>query len=207
MRTGFAPRTTPCSWGRARRGSTTRTSRSATASAAGRRCASCSTRGPTIVTPASRVADEAAPTLVVIGPAAPDPGLPAHVAVARVELDADGRILLPALLDELARRGVGTLLVEGGPVIAGAFLQAGLVDEVVGYVRAAVLGAGRPLLDLPGVTTIGDLRPFRLVAADVVGEDVRIRMTARAADAATTSGPAPAADLAPAEPPEQRPRS
>ena len=104
---------------------------------------------------------------------------PAHVEVARVALDAAGGSTSPALLDELARRGVGTLLVEGGPTIAGAFLQAGLVDEVVGYVRAAVLGAGRPLLDLPGVTTIGDLRPFRLVAADVVGDDVRIRMTAR----------------------------
>ena len=53
--------------------------------------------------------------------------------------------------------------------------EAGLVDDVVGYVRAAVLGAGRPLLDVAGVTTIGDLRPLRLVAADVVGDDVRIR--------------------------------
>jgi len=106
------------------------------------------------------------------------------------------------LLDELARRGVGTLLVEGGPTIAGAFLQAGLVDDVVGYVRAAVLGAGRPLLELSDVTTIGDLRPFRLVAADAIGQDVRIRMTARRARQATTSGPA----SAPPKPAEERPR-
>ena len=53
----------------------------------------------------------------------------------------------------------------------------GLVDDVVGYVRAAVLGAGRPLLELSGVETIGDLRPFRLVDATVVGDDVRIRAT------------------------------
>ncbi len=46
---------------------------------------------------------------------------------------------------------------------------------MVGYVRAAVLGAGRSLLDLPGVASIDDLRPFRLLAADVVGDDVRIR--------------------------------
>ena len=91
-------------------------------------------------------------------------------------------------------------------MIAGAFLQAGLVDEVVGYVRAAVLGAGRPLLDLPGVTTIGDLRPFRLVAADVIGEDVRIRMTARRAPTRDDDRSATAANLAPAEPPEERPR-
>jgi diaminohydroxyphosphoribosylaminopyrimidine deaminase / 5-amino-6-(5-phosphoribosylamino)uracil reductase len=165
-----------------------------------------------IVTPASRVADEAAPTLIVIGSSAPDPALPAHVAIARVELDVDGRIGLPGLLGELGRRGVRTLLVEGGPVIAGSFLQAGLVDDVVGYVRAAVLGGGRPLLVLPGVTTIGDLRRFRLIAADVIGEDVRIRMTAPRARRASTSTPPPAepasaADLAPAEPAEERPRA
>lgn len=130
----------------------------------------------TIVTPASRVADTAAPTLVVIGPDAMDPGLPAHVAVARVTLDADGRVDLRALLRELGRRGVGTLLVEGGPTLAASFVAQGLVDEVVGYLRAAVLGAGRPMLTLPDVTTIGDLRTFRLVAADVVGQDVRVRM-------------------------------
>lgn len=128
-----------------------------------------------IVGPSSRVVDDAAPTLVVIGPDAPEPTLPARVAIARVPIDDRGRLDLHAVLDELAARGVRSVLVEGGPTIAAAFLGAGLVDDVVGYVRAAVLGAGRPLLDVAGVTTIGDLRPFRLVAADVVGDDVRIR--------------------------------
>ncbi len=114
---------------------------------------------------------------MIVGPEAPAPDLPARVAVARVPLDGLGRFVLSALLDALAARGVRTLLVEGGPTIAAAFLEAGLVDDVVGYVRAAVLGAGRPLLELSGVGTIGDLRPFRLVDAAVVGDDVRIRAT------------------------------
>ena len=163
-----------------------------------------------IVRPSSRVVDEAAPTLVVIGSEAVDPGLPRHVDIARVQADAEGRFELPALLDELARHGVRTVLVEGGPTIAGAFLQAGLVDEVVGYVRAAVLGAGRPLLDLADVTTIGDLRAFRLVAADVIGEDVRIRMTARRrrppAEAVSTAAARLEGPSAPAKPAEERPR-
>jgi len=132
--------------------------------------------GARVVRPSSRVVDDAAPTLVVIGDRAPDPGLPSHVDVGRVPLRDDGRIILPALLEVLAARGVGTLLVEGGPTIAASFLEAGLVDEVVGYVRAAILGGGRSLVDLPGVSTIDDLLTFRLVAADVVGDDVRMRM-------------------------------
>lgn len=128
-----------------------------------------------IVGSSSRVVDGAAPTLVVLGPDAPAPDLPERVSIARLPLDDRGRFDLGALLRELSSRGVTTLLVEGGPTIAGAFLEAGLVDEVVGYLRAAVLGAGRPLLELAGVGTIADLRAFRLIAADIVGEDVRIR--------------------------------
>jgi diaminohydroxyphosphoribosylaminopyrimidine deaminase/5-amino-6-(5-phosphoribosylamino)uracil reductase len=86
---------------------------------------------------------------------------------------------------------VATLLVEGGPTIAGSFLAAGLVDEAVAYVRASVLGAGRPLLELPGVTTIADLRAFRLEAVDIVGEDVRIRATVRRHRATRTEPSAP----------------
>jgi diaminohydroxyphosphoribosylaminopyrimidine deaminase/5-amino-6-(5-phosphoribosylamino)uracil reductase len=131
----------------------------------------------TIVRPASRVADDAASTLVIVAPDAPDAGLPSRIRVARVPVDRRGRFDLPALLAELAARGVRAVLIEGGPTIAAAFLEAGLVDDVVGYVRAAVLGAGRPLLDLAGVETIGDLRAFQLVDATVVGDDVRIRAT------------------------------
>ena len=157
-----------------------------------------------IVRPSSRVADHAAPTLVVIGLAAADPALPPHVGVARVPLDPEGHVVLPALLAELGRRGVRTVLLEGGPTIAAAFLRADLVDEIVAYVRAAVLGAGRSLLDLPDVTSIDQLRPLRLLDAQIVGDDVRIRMRVRpggrrpAREAASSSSAAEAT--------QQRPR-
>src|SRR3954447_22707328 len=157
-----------------------------------------------IVTAASRVADTAAPALVVIGPDAPDPGLPPHVAIARVELDDAGRISLPRLLRELAGRDVATLLVEGGPTIAAAFLEAGLVDEVVGYLRAAVLGAGRSMLDLPDVRTIADLRPFRLLSAEVVGQDVRVHLVVPGR--ASTGRDRSAGGLRVTQPAEQRAR-
>ena len=132
-----------------------------------------------IVTAQSRVVDTAAPTLVVLSREAPEPALPPHVDVARVNVDDAGRFDLRELMHVLRQRGVETLLVEGGPTIAAAFLTAGLVDDVVGYVRAAVLGAGRPLLDLPDVHSIGDLRAFRLTGVEHVGEDVRIAATVR----------------------------
>jgi diaminohydroxyphosphoribosylaminopyrimidine deaminase/5-amino-6-(5-phosphoribosylamino)uracil reductase len=44
------------------------------------------------------------------------------------------------VLDELSRRGVTQLLVEGGPKVIASFLQEGLADEVSVYIAPKVLG-------------------------------------------------------------------
>ena len=63
---------------------------------------------------------------------------------------ADGRISLPAVLTLLAERGIGELLVEAGATLCGAFLQAGLADEIVLYQAGKILGGNaRSLFDLP----------------------------------------------------------
>lgn len=126
------------------------------------------------MTAESRVVDRAAATLVVLAPDAPQPSLPDYVGTVRVPVDEAGRLDLRAVLRALSSRGVRSLLVEGGPTLAAAFLNAGLVDQVVGYIRVGVLGAGRSLLDLPDVQSMGDLRAFRLESVERLGEDIRI---------------------------------
>jgi diaminohydroxyphosphoribosylaminopyrimidine deaminase/5-amino-6-(5-phosphoribosylamino)uracil reductase len=127
-----------------------------------------------IVTASSRVADEAAPTIVVLAPDTRAPALPSHVELLRSEVDLGGRFDLVALLAALRRRGITTLLVEGGPTIAGAFMAAGFVDRIVAYVRPAILGSGLALIDIPDVATIADLRVFRLESVEVLGDDIRV---------------------------------
>ena len=66
--------------------------------------------------------------------------LPAHRAAP---LGEDGRVDLAALLALLQdEHDVVSVLLEGGPVLAGSFVAAGLVDRVVGYVAPALLGDG-----------------------------------------------------------------
>ena len=48
------------------------------------------------------------------------------------------------------------MLLEGGPTLAGAFLRAGLVDEVVAYLAPTLLGAGAAALSGTGVATLAD---------------------------------------------------
>ena len=57
---------------------------------------------------------------------------------------------LSQLMDELTARQCNEILVESGPRLAGALLQAGLLDELIVYMAPALLGSrARPLLDLP----------------------------------------------------------
>ncbi len=98
---------------------------------------------------------------------------------ARVRDDAAATLLLTgthAPADALAvlhERGVRHVLLEGGPTLAGAFVAAGLVDELIAYVAPALLGAGAPSVLLPS-TTMADARRLQLMGAERVGDDVRI---------------------------------
>jgi diaminohydroxyphosphoribosylaminopyrimidine deaminase/5-amino-6-(5-phosphoribosylamino)uracil reductase len=54
----------------------------------------------------------------------------------------DGRVALPELLEDLAAKGMSTVLVEGGAATAKYFLDEGLVDRIVLFRGAVVIGEG-----------------------------------------------------------------
>ena len=97
---------------------------------------------------------------------------------AEVGAGPDGRVDLPALLAELYARGVRAALLEGGPTLAGAFLAAGLVDQVVGYVAPKLLGAGPAGLLGAGVTTIAEAIDLDLTDITQIGPDLRFTAVA-----------------------------
>jgi len=68
---------------------------------------------------------------------------------------------LRTTLKDLSRRGVGTLLIEGGPTIHAAFLRAGLVDEASIFLAPKLLSGAldpntAPKLKTPRVSRLGD---------------------------------------------------
>ncbi len=82
---------------------------------------------------------------------------------------------LLALLKRLADRGCNEVLVEAGATLSGAFLQAGLVDELVIYMAPKLLGhTARPLFKLPGIEKMADRVNLSITGTRVVGEDLRI---------------------------------
>ncbi|MGW2271771.1 bifunctional diaminohydroxyphosphoribosylaminopyrimidine deaminase/5-amino-6-(5-phosphoribosylamino)uracil reductase RibD [Streptomyces yangpuensis] len=122
--------------------------------------------------PAARILDDAAPTLLVVAEDADTRHLPG-VDLLRLPL-RDGRIPLDLLLTQLYARGVRSLLLEGGPTLAGAFLEAGAVDRIVGYLAPALLGAGPAALADAGVTNISHALRLDITEAVRVGPDLRI---------------------------------
>ena len=71
-------------------------------------------------------------------------------------------------LRSLAAEGVQSLLLEGGPTLARAFLEAGLVDKLLLFVAPTLSGAG------PGSAGDASSEPLRLtrLSSRQVGEDV-----------------------------------
>ena len=79
-----------------------------------------------------------------------------------------------ALLAELARRGCNEVLVESGAALAGAFWQAGLVDELVVYMAPRLLGSNaRPLLQLP-FDAMAQAEDLQIIDLRALGRDWRI---------------------------------
>lgn len=87
-----------------------------------------------------------------------------------------GRADLAALLTELGAQGINELHVEAGPTLSGAFLDAGLVDELLIYQAPMLIGEGRPLAALSPLAELGDARRWRLIEATPIGPDLRLRL-------------------------------
>lgn len=92
-------------------------------------------------------------------------------AAASLKLDtAVPRFALKALHD----RGARHVLLEGGPTLAGAFVEARCVDEVIGYLAPTLLGAGPAALGYAGVSTLADALTVDLTSVERLGPDIKI---------------------------------
>jgi diaminohydroxyphosphoribosylaminopyrimidine deaminase/5-amino-6-(5-phosphoribosylamino)uracil reductase len=80
-------------------------------------------------------------------------------------------------LQILADRDIRQVWLEGGPTLAGAFLAAGLVDEVVAYLAPALLGSGPPAVGDLGISTIADVLRLHPYEITTLGPDLRVRAT------------------------------
>jgi diaminohydroxyphosphoribosylaminopyrimidine deaminase / 5-amino-6-(5-phosphoribosylamino)uracil reductase len=79
-------------------------------------------------------------------------------------------------LDQLAQQGVASLLLEGGPHLAGAFLDAGEIDEIRLFLAPLLLGGrtARDPLEGEGVERISEALRALSFDCERVGEDLLV---------------------------------
>jgi len=77
------------------------------------------------------------------------------------------------VLKKLVDNDIRHVWLEGGPRLAGAFWNAGVIDRIIGYIAPAMLGSGRAALE-GEATTLADLRPITIDDLTMIGPDIRM---------------------------------
>lgn len=120
-----------------------------------------------------------APVIVVASRAAPREALNQLEAVGVDVIVASGeneaaRVI--SALNELGSRDVQSLLLEGGPHLAGAFFEAGEVDYMTMFLAPLVLGGkqARAAVEGSGVEKIADAYRALAMQCDPIGDDLLI---------------------------------
>ncbi|WP_297804010.1 bifunctional diaminohydroxyphosphoribosylaminopyrimidine deaminase/5-amino-6-(5-phosphoribosylamino)uracil reductase RibD [uncultured Brevundimonas sp.] len=96
-----------------------------------------------------------------------------NAEVITVAGDAEGRPDPEAVLDMLAAREIGSVLIEGGGRVAASFVKAGLVDAIEWFRAPMVLGhEGRPAIAALGFDRLSDTPRFKRLAVSPLGDDL-----------------------------------
>ena len=121
------------------------------------------------------------PVWLCHGPAAPSELKDVWTGLGATLLECDafrGQLNPRSILTALGQAGLTRVFCEGGGSFAAALLQAGLVDEIVGFTAGLALGAqGRSSLGPMGLTQLSGAPRFTLQETRPVGADILHRWT------------------------------
>jgi len=92
----------------------------------------------------------------------------------------NGKVDLPAMLNDLATRGVNELHVEAGHKLNGSFVREGLVDEFLVYMAPRLLGVGRELAAFGPLERLEDTLDLQFASVTPLGDDLRLIARPRA---------------------------
>lgn len=124
-----------------------------------------------------------APVLVIAGPEAPAERLEAlgGAGVDVAVCAGEGEQRIQAGLDELGRRGLTSLMLEGGPTLAGSFMDAGAIDELRLFIAPKLLGGAdaRPLAGGRGASSLAGAERALAMECEPSGDDLLIRARMR----------------------------
>jgi diaminohydroxyphosphoribosylaminopyrimidine deaminase/5-amino-6-(5-phosphoribosylamino)uracil reductase len=84
------------------------------------------------------------------------------------------KVDLPAMLADLATRGINELHVESGERLNASFLREGLADELLLYLAPRLIGSGRDMFAGATFASLAQAPQLRIVSATMIGRDLRL---------------------------------
>lgn len=92
-------------------------------------------------------------------------------------VDEKRSVDLPLLMQALGQQQINSIWTEAGANLAGALIQARLVDELIIYIAPKLLGdSARGLCHLPGLSLLADVPQFDIIDVQQIGSDIRLRL-------------------------------
>ena len=126
--------------------------------------------------PDARILDDAATTYVLVSEAASTERVAdLQDAGAGIVTAGRERVDLAAALDDLADRGVGQVMVEGGGEVIFSLFEAGLVDELSVFVGGTVIGGRDAPTLADGEGFVEDFPSLSLAGVERLDDGVLLR--------------------------------
>ena len=102
--------------------------------------------------------------------------LSAHGADVIVATGENEPARIRSALDHLGQEGITSILLEGGPKLAGAFLDAGEIDEIRLFIAPMVMGgrAARDPIESEGVEAVADAVRALTLTCSRIGDDLLV---------------------------------
>lgn len=72
------------------------------------------------------------------------------IEVIKVKKDENSRVCLSSLLKELGKRKISSLMIEGGSMIAGSFLNKGLIDQIAFFYGSKIVACSKAFEGISG---------------------------------------------------------
>ena len=91
----------------------------------------------------------------------------------------DGRVNFAGLFKEIGKMGHDSILVEGGGIVAGSLVTAGLIDRVYAYIAPMLIGGkdAKTPVEGEGIKNLNDALRLKNVEYEVLGGDVMLTGT------------------------------
>ena len=101
----------------------------------------------------------------------------AKVEVLTVAKDRQGRVSLNALLEKLAKRGILSVLLEGGPTLNASALQGKLVDHLLFFIAPKLIGGEKApgAIGGEGINRLKDAIPVKNLRVRKLGSDLLLQ--------------------------------